>query len=212
MRLGRPVSGSCVARNASSSSRRVELLVGPLALSLEALADPQQAELEAQLKHVQRLRERLVARRSSSAAHSRSTSAITLRHHRLRRVTSCSDAARCAASSPKIVERCAARVERDLEAVAGDPARDGDRRGRCRSLRSCSAPAPRRPARRRTSARRSPRSTSSAAREQRLAQPAQLVGDLSSRRLRRLHLLVVGLEVAQRIAHVVVYRPLGGHL
>ena len=72
MRLGRPVSGSWVARKASSSSRRVELLVGALALDLKALAHPQQAELEAQLQDVQGLAERLgagveLARRSRAA-------------------------------------------------------------------------------------------------------------------------------------------------
>ena len=59
VRFGRPVSGSWVARNASSSSRRASSSSVSLALALEALAHPHEAELEAQLQHVQGLRERL---------------------------------------------------------------------------------------------------------------------------------------------------------
>ena len=54
VRFGRPVSASWVARNASSSWRRVELLVGALALGLEGLAHPHERHVEAALQHPER--------------------------------------------------------------------------------------------------------------------------------------------------------------
>src|ERR1700733_8579828 len=111
VRLGKPVSGSWVARNASSSSRR------PSSSSVRWRSCSNDSHTR------MRLNSRLICSMLSacasasseifsSTALSRMTSAITLRHHRLRRVTSFSEAARWAASSPNIrdVSRAASLV------------------------------------------------------------------------------------------------------
>ena len=101
VRFGRPVKASWVARNESSSSRRVS------SSSVRWRSVSKHSHIRS------RLNSRLSCRMlrawastsggvSSCAALSCSTSAITLRHQKQRQVTSSSDAARCTASSPKI--------------------------------------------------------------------------------------------------------------
>ncbi len=104
VRLGRPVSGSWVARNASSSSRRVS------SSSVRWRSVSKHSHIRS------RLNSRLSCRMFSASGErlGRSTPAArrsraaprpsTLRHQRQRLVTSFSDAARWAASSPKICQ------------------------------------------------------------------------------------------------------------
>ncbi len=101
--FGRSVSGSWVAMNASSSSR-------------EASCSSVRLRSRSNTWHMRsRLNSTLSWSISSASrstfcgvfcldASSRITSPKTLRHQNIRRVTSCSEAARCAASSPKMCE------------------------------------------------------------------------------------------------------------
>ena len=127
VRFGRPVSASWVARNASSSSRRVSSSSVSLALGLEALAHPQQAELEAQLQDVEGLGEPV------------------------RRESSCRGALLTAPRPSRCATRSSARSPRSATPRGGRPARRRSPRspGRPRPPPPC--PRPRSSGRRRSS-------------------------------------------------------------
>ena len=125
--FGRSVSGIVRRHEGELLFARGELLVGALALPLEALAHPQQAELDAQLQHVERVAQHALRRLQLGRL---------LAHHLAEDVAPPEHAPRDllqrgGASRRQLAEdvRGLPRgVVRDLEAVAGDPARDRRRR------------------------------------------------------------------------------------
>ena len=176
-----------------------ELLVGSLALLLEAFADLQDAELEAQLQHVQCPIQRLL-----SDAQLRGAFAQDLGHHvsppqaaPVHLVQRRSPMRRQLAEDPRAG---ATGLVRDLESVARDPTRDRSRRHPRRSPQSCSAPSGSTIWPDLFRMRDRPLEHLRTSRERSLAQSPQVGLQRFARRLRALDVLLVWFQVGQLLA------------